>query len=42
MRSLDWVASQAKFISKAPEELMLEVLGRVEAILNINLDPEAE
>jgi mRNA interferase MazF len=41
MRSLDWVARKAEFISRAPEELLLEVLGRIEAILAIALDPEA-
>lgn len=39
MRSLDWLARNAKFHSKAPSDLMHEVLGRIEAILGIDLDP---
>jgi mRNA interferase MazF len=39
MRSLDWIARRAKFHSKAPQDLMFEVLGRIEAILGIDLDP---
>jgi mRNA interferase MazF len=39
LRSLDWVARNADFHSKAPEDLMMEVLGRIEAILNINSGP---
>jgi mRNA interferase MazF len=34
-RTLDWVAREAYFHSKANEELMWEVLGRIEAILSI-------
>jgi mRNA interferase MazF len=36
-RTLDWIARNAKFHSKANDELMWEVLGRVEAILAIDL-----
>lgn len=35
MRSLDWLARDAKFHSKANDDLLLEVLGRIEAILSI-------
>lgn len=36
-RTVDWIARDAKFHSKAHEELMWEVLGRVEAILGIEI-----
>lgn len=39
MRSLDWVARGATFHSKAPEDLVMEVLGRIEAILSIDCGP---
>jgi mRNA interferase MazF len=39
LRSLDWVSRRADFHSKAPEDLLLEVLGRIEAILSIDLGP---
>ena len=39
LRSLDWVSRQADFHSKAPEDLMLEVLDRIGAILNIDYNP---
>lgn len=39
MRSLDWVARGATFHSKAPEDLVLEVIGRIEAILSIDCSP---
>jgi mRNA interferase MazF len=39
MRSLDWVTRGATFHSKAPEDLMMEVLGRIEAILSIDCGP---
>jgi mRNA interferase MazF len=35
-RTIDWIARNAKFHSKANEDLMWEVLGRVEAILAID------
>ena len=38
MRSLDWLARNAEFHSKAPEKTVLEVLARIEAILEIELD----
>ena len=41
LRSLDWLARNAQFISRAPEELVLEVLARIEAVLAINLDSKA-
>jgi mRNA interferase MazF len=34
-RSIDWLARNAKFNSKANQELMWEVIGRIEAILSI-------
>jgi mRNA interferase MazF len=34
-RSVDWIARNAEFHSKANDELMWEVLGRIEAILTI-------
>ncbi|HEY5607008.1 MAG TPA: type II toxin-antitoxin system PemK/MazF family toxin [Alphaproteobacteria bacterium] len=37
LRSLDWVARNAKFHSQAPEQLVLEVLARIEAVLRIDL-----
>ena len=36
-RTLDWISRNAKFHSKANDELMWEVLGRVEAILGLEL-----
>ena len=38
VRSLDWIARNADFHSKAPEATVLEVLARIEAILQIELD----
>lgn len=38
-RSLDWIARKAEFHSKANEATMWEVLGRIEAILCLDLDP---
>lgn len=35
-RSLDWLARKAEFRSKASEEMMCEVLGRIEAILSLD------
>jgi mRNA-degrading endonuclease toxin of MazEF toxin-antitoxin module len=32
-RTVDWIARNAQFHSKANEDLMHEVLGRIEAIL---------
>ena len=34
-RTVDWIARNARFHSKANEELMWEVLGRIEAILAV-------
>jgi mRNA interferase MazF len=39
LRSLDWVERKAEFHSKAPQDLMVEVLARIEAILGIDCDP---
>lgn len=36
-RSLDWLARNAEFRSKANDDIMREVLGRIEAILSIDL-----
>jgi hypothetical protein len=36
---VEWIARDAEFHSKAPEVTVLEVLARVEAILQIELDP---
>ena len=36
LRSLDWISRRAEFHSKAPEDFMCEVLGRIEAILAID------
>jgi mRNA interferase MazF len=35
-RTVDWIARNAQFHSKANEDLMWEVLGRIEAILSID------
>lgn len=35
IKTVDWLARNAKFHSRANEELMWEVLGRIEAILAI-------
>lgn len=35
-RTIDWIARNAKFHSKANEDLMWDVVGRVEAILAID------
>lgn len=35
-RSLDWLVRNAEFRSEATDEIMAEVLGRIEAILNID------
>jgi len=35
-KTLDWLARNAQFHSKANEDLMWEVLGRIEAILGVD------
>jgi mRNA interferase MazF len=35
-RSIDWLARNAQFHSKANDDLMWEVIGRIEAILSID------
>ena len=35
-RSLDWLARNADFRSKATDEIMCEVIGRIEAILSLD------
>lgn len=39
LRAIDWVARNVQFVSKAPNELVLEVLARIEAILQVSFDP---
>jgi mRNA interferase MazF len=38
IRSVDWIARNATFLSHAPTDLIREVLGRIEAILALSLD----
>ena len=38
LRSVDWLARNAEFHSQCPEDTVLEVLARIEAILGITLD----
>lgn len=37
LRTVDWLARNAEFHSRAPENTVLEVLARIEAILQIEL-----
>ena len=37
IRSLDWIARRAQFHSKTTMDFMCEVLGRIEAILHIDI-----
>lgn len=37
MRSLDWISRNATLIAKVDEDTMCEVLGRIEAILSIEI-----
>jgi mRNA interferase MazF len=39
VRSIDWLARNAQFHSTAPREMVLEVLARIEALLQIDLGP---
>lgn len=39
MRCIDWLARNADFHSQAPQQTVFEVLARIEAILEISLDP---
>ncbi|BBK43138.1 hypothetical protein STVA_31580 [Allostella vacuolata] len=39
LRSLDWLARRAAYHSKAPTSLVLEVLARIEAVLQISVGP---
>jgi mRNA interferase MazF len=39
LRSVDWVARNAQLHSVAPQETVLEVLARIEAVLRISVDP---
>jgi len=36
LRSVDWIARNAEYHAEAPNDLMYEVLGRIEAILAID------
>jgi mRNA interferase MazF len=36
-RTVDWLARNASFHSRANEQLMWDVLGRIEAILSVHL-----
>jgi hypothetical protein len=36
LRSVDWIARNAKYLSDATDEVMCETLGRIEAILAID------
>jgi mRNA interferase MazF len=40
LRSVDWIARNAEFHSVAPSGTIAEVFGRIEAILQLNLDPD--
>jgi mRNA interferase MazF len=37
LRSLDWLARRAEPYSRAPKEMVVEVLARIEAILGLDL-----
>ncbi|MFO1060901.1 MAG: type II toxin-antitoxin system PemK/MazF family toxin [Dongiaceae bacterium] len=39
VRSIDWLARKASFHSVAPRDVVLEVLARIEALLQLSLDP---
>ena len=39
LRSVDWIQRNAQFHSKAPSDLMMEVIARLEAILGLDCDP---
>ena len=39
LRTVDWIARSIEFHSVAPEDLVLDVLAHIEAILEISLDP---
>lgn len=41
VRTVDWIARGIRFHSRAPEATVLETLARIEAILQITLDPGA-
>ena len=36
VRTLDWIVRKADFLSKSTDDLMCEVLGRIEAILALD------
>lgn len=38
VRTLDWIARNADFLSKSTDEIMCEVIGRIEAILSMECD----
>ena len=37
MRSLDWITREAEYAAQVTEDVMCEVLGRIEAILSIEV-----
>jgi mRNA interferase MazF len=39
LRSIDWLARNASFHSVAPDDLVIEVLARIEAVLSLELGP---
>ncbi len=39
VKTVDWLARNADFHSKATEQVVLEVLARIEAILQVELTP---
>lgn len=39
LRAVDWLARNVEFLSVAPKETVIEVLARIEAVLQISLDP---
>jgi mRNA interferase MazF len=38
VRTMDWLARNAELISQSNEDVMCEVLGRIEAILGLDCD----
>ena len=36
LRSVDWIQRKASFQGKAPEDLLLEVLGRIDAVIGFS------
>jgi hypothetical protein len=38
VRTLDWIVRKADFLSKSTDDILCEVLGRIEAILALDCD----